>query len=300
MGKRNNTSNARTRSSEDNTSAIIVNAQIRYPSEESDNILKSIEAGICLQDMETKGVTLIPFSDKNIVLNEKKTYGNVTVSNIAASLDDLIEGHKYAYCCYTKVNNEVILSNETYKLKKEKNYQLRFEMHLNGEQTERTVDRWKERNYVETYTSIIDYDSYRIYIDFVNGKYYLSAYLYLGGRDISWEESINKWNLEEQGELSSNRTFSSNLNDDNISATIIYNRQWTDKMGSDNIKGEEYSKLEIQIYNLMGEDPHATCNYSCRDYTWRHLPGSGELRPREDEIKISYSGYSISCYKSNY
>ena len=124
VGNRTNTNKTKTRGSDDTNSSIIVNAQLRYATEESDDILKSIETGICLQDTETKEVTLIPFSNKNIVSNEKKKYGDVTVSNIAVSLHDLIEGKQYAYCCYTKVNGQTTLSSECYRISKTKNYKL--------------------------------------------------------------------------------------------------------------------------------------------------------------------------------
>lgn len=114
VGNRSSSSNAKTRSGDSNASSIIVNAQLRYATEESDDIMKSIEAGICLQDMETKKVTLIPFSNKNIISNEKRVYGDITVNNISVSLDDLIEKKQYAYCCYTKIDGEISLSNETY------------------------------------------------------------------------------------------------------------------------------------------------------------------------------------------
>ncbi|MBQ7462480.1 MAG: hypothetical protein IJS63_09585 [Bacteroidaceae bacterium] len=124
IGNRSNASKAQTRGDGSDASSIVVNVQLRYATEDSGDILKTIEAGICLQDMETKEVKLIPFSNKNMVSTEKKSYGDVTVSNIAASLDDLTEEHKYAYCCYTKVDGEITLSDETYKFSNSKNYKL--------------------------------------------------------------------------------------------------------------------------------------------------------------------------------
>ena len=123
-GVDNRTTNSRTTRSSDESPSIVVNAQLRYASEESDDILKTIEAGICLQDMETKQVTLIPFSSKNIVSNEKKSYGDVTVSNISASLDNLADEHQYAYCCYTKVDGNVNFSDECYEISVIDNYKL--------------------------------------------------------------------------------------------------------------------------------------------------------------------------------
>lgn len=115
-GNRSNANKAQTRGDGSDASSIIVNAQLRYTTEESGDIMNSIEAGICLQDMETKEVKLIPFSNKNMVSNEKKSYGDVTVSNIAVSLDDLTNGHKYAYCCYTKYEGIITLSDECYRI----------------------------------------------------------------------------------------------------------------------------------------------------------------------------------------
>lgn len=137
-GVGNRTANSQATRSSDESSSIVVNAQLRYATEESDDILKTIEAGVCLQDMETKQVTLIPFSSKNIVSNEKKSYGDVTVSNIAASLDNLIDEHQYAYCCYTKVDGVITLSDETYKITT--NNVLSFKLHLLSKTEERYVD----------------------------------------------------------------------------------------------------------------------------------------------------------------
>lgn len=115
-GNRSNANKSRTRSEGSDVSSIVVNAQLRYATEESGDILNSIEAGICLQDMDTKEVKLIPYSNKNMVSNEKKTYGDVTVSNIAVSLNNLTDGHKYAYCCYTKYEGIITLSDECYQI----------------------------------------------------------------------------------------------------------------------------------------------------------------------------------------
>lgn len=140
IGNRTNYNNARAETTSSNSSAIVVNAQIRYSTEESDDILKSIECGICLQDMDTKQVTLIPFNSNNIISNEKKSYDDIAVCNISASLDNLTEGHQYAYCCYTKVDEEVTLSDETYKLTT-KNV-LSFKIHLLSRIEEKYSDVW--------------------------------------------------------------------------------------------------------------------------------------------------------------
>lgn len=122
VGNRTNSNKAKTRGSDSNSSSAIVNAQLRYATEESDDIMKSIEAGICLQDLETKNITLIPFTNKNIISNEKKVYGDITINNISVSLDDLIEKKQYAYCCYIKIDGEISLSNETYKFENLQDY----------------------------------------------------------------------------------------------------------------------------------------------------------------------------------
>lgn len=174
-GNRSNASRARTRGDGSAASSIVVNAQLRYATEETGDILNSIEAGICLQDMETKEVKLIPFSSKNIVSNEKKSYGNVTVSNIAVSLDDLTDEHKYAYCCYTKVDGQITLSDECYPISD--NYYLR----IHYKQHEISRHYYTKIWYMDGTINEEDYDlgpddddSERDFtIAKINGKYYI-------------------------------------------------------------------------------------------------------------------------------
>lgn len=190
IGNRSNYNNARANNTSSSSSDIVVNVQIRYSTEESDDILKSIEAGICLQDMDTKEVKLIPFSSKNIISNEKKSYDDIAAYNISVSLDNLTEGHQYAYCCYTKVNGVISLSNETYLFNVTKNYGL----NLSFESAQYTKYTDDTHNRVETVEC-----SETVKITKKNGKYSISFcvptqdYLYKDGVYMSpyytWEES---------------------------------------------------------------------------------------------------------------
>lgn len=174
-GVGNKNDNTNTRSDNSDSSAIIVNAQLRYATEESDDILKSIEAGICLQDMDTKEVKLIPFSNNNMVSNEKKTYGDITVSNIAISLNELEEGKQYVYCCYTKVNGQITLSDECYPISDNYYLKIYYKRHFISDH-----EYWKttykdgrvpyERDIKLTPSE--DYES-SLRIAKINGKYYI-------------------------------------------------------------------------------------------------------------------------------
>lgn len=166
------TANSHVTRSNDESSSIIVNAQLRYASEESEDILKTIEAGICLQDMETKQVTLVPFSSRNIVSNDKKSYGDVTVSNISTSLDNLSDKHQYAYCCYTKSDGEIVLSDECYILSINENYSIWFNLTC----IENEVQTVKYKGKYE-YSTFVDESSEIVYFKKKNNHEYIDAYL---------------------------------------------------------------------------------------------------------------------------
>lgn len=208
-GNRSNASKTQTRSDGSDASSIIVNAQLRYAKEESGDILKSIEAGICLQDMETKDVKLIPFSNKNMVSNEKKSYGDVTVSNIAVSLDDLTDGHKYAYCCYTRLDEEVLLSDESYQFSLKNFYlTMRFNSCIYTK-TDLQENKWNRGVYyqeVEDRNEIItvrkEMGKYKVKLSIVSGAAWIQAFA--TGMSLSrfeWDETFPYKNYVETDEI---------------------------------------------------------------------------------------------------
>lgn len=297
VGNRTTNSSRATRSSSNDNSYIIVNAQLRYAAEESDDILKTIEAGICLQDMETKQVTLIPFSDKNIVSNEKKDYGNVTVSNIAASLGNLTDEHQYAYCCYTKVDGVVTLSDECYKFSKTQNYVLRLSIPCVQQYIVNFTSYWTGSN-SWTYNNYHFFGTGRgdMLISKTNGYYEFDIWCPRYKRDL--EESFNSFefilNSNNPNELQENPkventwgrysykyhgysdysvTFS--RNDDNFMIDVTF------------VKGNDSYNAHIQLTNL---DANPKATFKCIwDYDYSSREHYNKVYEFES-IGFEYSG----------
>ncbi len=256
VGNRTGTNRALTRSNEAGSS-IIVNTQLRYSSEESGDILQSIEAGICLQDMDTKEVKLIPFTSNNIVSNEKKTYGDVTVSNIAASLDDLVEGHQYAYCCYTKVDGAITLSDECYKI--DQNYLVKVKYKWHNESLYKYYCAWykdgrqSDGGHYDT-PFIDDFESeFLIYI--------IDNQFYIGLAGLPNQLYANNTNME--------------YND------FYYG-----------INGDYYDKSGTAICNLKNDNIHIKWSYSLKEPYEGYLAKGYVVHSEENEIDIQNIGSS--------
>lgn len=268
-GNRSNASKAQTRSDSSSASSTVVNAQLRYATEESGDILKTIEAGICLQDMETKQITFIPFNNENILSNEKKTYGEVTVIDIATSLDNLTEGHQYAYCCYTKANGEITLSDETYKFSNKSNYTLVLKYSWT---TKLTHYSRKYGTKIEDQTSSHDIDS--IAITKWDGIYDLRPF---SQRDFYW------YDLDGHGYIEIGNNFTiGNLIIGNYTKEYGQKEGFTNSVLSVNIYGDN-----IRIKYSYDVPPGSIYQYwhHEKEFTMNHLDTTPELVIREEHYK---------------
>ena len=309
VGNRSNTSREATRSNSDN--AVIVNAQLRYASELSGDILNNIEAGICLQDMETKKVKLIPFSNSNIVSNEKKTYDDVTVSNIAVSLVNLTENHQYAYCCYTKIDGEVVLSEECYRILTISNCRIEFKIHSSGTYYDHNwgYSNCADFNYNGDYLNKDDtWDGECGYVTLYlkDGIYYLNAGFAHDycmeldeieiGKDYDYDKSGTSYayygpeNLHIESFLKDNVIAVEGIYSANLGAT--YSSSWW--------KRNKNGHLNLTIEGLF-TNPKVEYDLEFHNQYSEESPYQGYyyMKIYEEEYN-KQSGYSISFYKYKY
>lgn len=286
-GVGNRTTNSHATRSNDGSSSTVVNAQIRYATEESDDILNTIEAGICLQDMDTKQVTLIPFSSRNIVSNEKKSYGDVTVSNISASLDNLTEGHQYAYCCYTKVDGVVTLSDETYSFSKTENYVLVLRYLYDYKHTLYAPSEvWvqTDKKDIEDFIEIAKFDG-QYYYNGGTGKHpcdiYVSSYEPLKNGVVSFRPAF--------GGSEGTGTLSITIDADNIKMICYCDNYYHPGEYSSHFEGK------IVLTNL-----DSSPNLIIEENDWYSHTNRFGLFKNVDEYKYNYLGYKRRPTSGNY